>query len=176
MKLHSLNRKVHYWASVFVAVPLLVIVCTGILLQVKKNFDWVQPPEIAGAVTEPALCLSRVIEICAAIPEAQISGWDDVARVEVRPGKALLKVVSTNRCEIQLCASTGNLLQIAHRRSDLIESLHDGSWFHPAAKLWVFLPAGVVLLGLLLTGVFLFFVPILAKRRGRLVRAAASRG
>lgn len=39
MKLHHLNRKVHYWASVFIAAPLLVIVCTGILLQVKKNFD-----------------------------------------------------------------------------------------------------------------------------------------
>lgn len=83
------------------------------------------------------------------------------------PGKGLLKVVSTNRCEIQLCASTGNLLQIAQRRSDLIESLHDGSWFHPAAKLWVFLPVGVVLLGLLLTGLYLFFVPILANSPGQ---------
>lgn len=175
MKLHLLNRKIHYWASIFAAAPLLVIVCSGLLLQLKKNVAWVQPPEMGGAIAEPEVCLPRILDICLAIPEAQIGGWSDIKRVEVRPAKGMLKVVSANRCEIQLCVSTGSVLAVAHRRSDLIESIHDGSWFHPAAKLGLFLPVGVVLLGLLLTGLYLFLSPILAQRRGRIARAAAKK-
>jgi hypothetical protein len=58
-------------------------------------------------------------------------------------------------------------LQTARRHSDLIESVHDGSYFHPRFKLWVFLPAGLMLALLLLTGLPLFFQPYLARRRRR---------
>ena len=49
---------------------------------------------------------------------------------------------------------------MAYRRSDLIESLHDGSWFHDRAKLWVFLPTAAVVLMLWGTGIYLFFLPL----------------
>ncbi|MFT5130288.1 MAG: hypothetical protein ACI8W8_003917 [Rhodothermales bacterium] len=42
---------------------------------------------------------------------------------------------------------------MAFRRSDLIESIHDGSYFNDHFKLWVFLPAGIVLAALLVTGI-----------------------
>ncbi len=57
------------------------------------------------------------------------------------------------------------MLQVAYRRSDLIESIHDGSFFHDRAKLWVFLPAGLILIGLWVTGVYLWLLPHLVKRR-----------
>lgn len=165
MKPHIFFRRVHYWASIPIAIPLLIIICTGVLLQMKKNLTWVQPAEQRAKTGEPALALSQVLEISRGVPQAQIEGWDDVSRVEVRPGRGIIKVVSANRTEIQLDAHNGSVLQVAHRRSDLIESIHDGSWFHPLAKLGLFLPVALVLLGMLLTGVYLFFVPILAKRR-----------
>ena len=49
------------------------------------------------------------------------------------------------RWEVQLNADTGEVLHTAIRRSDVIESIHDGSWFHESFKLWVFLPAGIIL-------------------------------
>jgi hypothetical protein len=49
----------------------------------------------------------------------------------------------------------------------MIEAIHDGSWFHDAAKLWIFLPAAFVLLLLWLTGIYLFFLPIFTRRRQR---------
>ncbi len=59
--------------------------------------------------------------------------------------------------------------------SDWIESLHDGSWFGGEfAKLGVFLPAAAVLLGLWVTGVYLFFMPVLKKRANRKSRALRS--
>jgi hypothetical protein len=91
----------------------------------------------------------------------------------VRPDKGLVKVNARNHWELQLDAATGQRLQVAYRRSDLLESLHDGSWFHPNAKLWVFLPAGFVLLGPWITGAYLFLLPFRA-RRARSRRAAAS--
>lgn len=41
---------------------------------------------------------------------------------------------------------------MAYRRNELIESLHDGSWFHKHAKLWI-------------SGIYLFVAPLLKKRK-----------
>jgi hypothetical protein len=82
MKLHSLNRKVHYWISFAVALPALVIFCTGILLQMKKQFAWVQPAELRGSGSEPALEFFRILEICRNVPEAEAREWADINRVD----------------------------------------------------------------------------------------------
>jgi hypothetical protein len=49
----------------------------------------------------------------------------------------------------------------------MIESIHDGSWLHEGIKLWVFLPAGLTLLLLWMTGMYLFVLPYLVKWRRR---------
>ncbi len=165
MKPHIFFRRVHYWASLPIALPILVIIATGLVLQLKKSLPWVQPVERRGVAADPALSMPQILGIARAVPGADIATWDDVYRLEIRPGRGLVKVVASNRVEIQIDASTGRVLQVAQRRSDLIESLHDGSWFHPLVKSWVFIPAGLALLGMLVTGVYLFLVPILAKRR-----------
>ena len=40
-----LSRKAHRWGAIAVALPFLVVIATGILLQLKKNWSWVQPVE-----------------------------------------------------------------------------------------------------------------------------------
>ena len=58
------------------------------------------------------------------------------------------------------------MLQTAYRRSDLIESIHDGSFFAGDwTKLGLFLPSGIALLLLWLTGLWMFWLPISVKRR-----------
>jgi len=47
--------------------------------------------------------------------------------------------------EAQVDLGTGAIMHVAYRRSDLIESIHDGSWFHDSAKLWLFFPSGILL-------------------------------
>ena len=175
MKFHVLNRKVHYWLSVVVAGPLLVVIGTGILLQLKKQVAWVQPPEQRGGGKTPALEFGTVLAICRDVPEAEVQTWEDIQRIDVRPSKGMMKVWAKNGWEIQIDSQTGKVLQVAYRRSDLLESIHDGSWFHDAVKYWLFLPAAIVLLVMLLTGAYLFVLPFLVRgRRKRVPEATAS--
>jgi hypothetical protein len=102
------------------------------------------------------------------VPKAQVESWDDIDRLDVRPGKGMLKVRCKNRWEVQLDTKTGEVLRAAYRRSDLIESIHDGSFFRDRAKLWLFLPSALVLAILWFTGLYLFVLPYYAKwRNGR---------
>ncbi len=149
------------------AVPLALVIGTGILLLLKKDVEWIQPPTQAGSTSEPGLSFDRILDVVRTVPEAGIRSWDDIERVDVRPSNGMLKVRAKNRWEIQLDAKTGAILQVAYRRSDLIESLHDGTFFHDKAKLWVLLPNAVVLLGMWLTGIYLFLLPYRARRRRR---------
>ncbi|WP_411826418.1 PepSY domain-containing protein [Luteolibacter sp. AS25] len=162
-----LNRKVHYWGAMVCALPVLIVIITGIFLLLKKEFSWIQPATMVGAAEVPTLGFGEILERSKDVPEAEISSWEDIKLVDVRPSKGILKVRAENGWEVQLDHTTGEVLQTAYRRSDLIESLHDGTFFHDAAKLWVFLPSAIVLLVLWVTGIYLFCLPLLAKRNRR---------
>lgn len=174
MKFPILNRKIHYWLSLFIALPAAVIFCSGILLQLKKQIHWVQPTEHRGEEGVPALTFDEILRICRTVPEARIRGWDDVNRIDVRVGRGILKVSAKSSWEIQIDSSSGQVLQAAYRRSDMIEAIHDGSWFHDIAKYGLFLPAGICLLLLWATGLYLFVLPYTVRwRRSRGSRAAS---
>jgi len=158
-------RRLHRWATVLVVVPFLIVLVSGLLLQVKKEFDWVQPPTQTGTPGAPTLAYSAILDAARGVEKAGITSWRDVDRLDVRPDDGVVKVRGTNGWEVQLDAQTGAVLHVAQRRSDLIESIHDGSWFHDAAKLWIFLPSAALVLGLWLTGVYLFYLPYGARWR-----------
>ena len=161
-------RKTHYWASLLVAVPLIVVIGSGILLLLKKEIAWIQPSTMNGSGRIPIIEFERVFEAVAAVDAAGITRWEDIERLDVRPSKGVVKVRSHSHWEVQVDFVTGVVLQTAYRRSDLIESIHDGTFFHDAAKLWIFLPSAVVLLVMWLTGLYLFTVPRMATRRREL--------
>jgi len=165
--LTTLNRKIHHWGSTIIAVPLAIVLLTGVLLLLKKEFDWIQPPTIKGEQKGIGIAFDQILAAARTVPQAEIETWSDVDRLDVRPGKGMLKVRAENRWEIQLDANTGAVLQVAYRRSDLIESIHDGSFFGELAKFWVFLPSALALIGLWITGLVLFFHPYLVKARKR---------
>jgi len=170
------SRKLHRWGAIGVAVPLLIVIGSGIFLQLKKDWAWVQPPTQRGAGGDPSLTFDEILAVAVEVEEAGWSGWDDINRLDVRPGRGVVKVRGNNRWEVQIDTTTGAVLSSTYRRSDLIESIHDGSWFHDKAKLWIFLPSGVILFALWITGMYLWILPIWAKRAGRIRRAAKEAG
>ncbi len=174
MKASRLNRIVHRWGSILIALPTLCVLSTGVLLQLKKQSSWIQPVTKRGSEVAPVLSFTRILEIGQSVPEAQIESWDDIDRLDVRPGKGVVKIRAKNRWEVQVDTSTGKILQVAFRRSDLIESIHDGSFFSDTAKLGIFLPSALILLILWGTGIYLFFLPHLAKRKMRLMRKTSN--
>ncbi len=165
MKLSKLSRLSHRWGSIIALLPITIIIFSGIVLQLKKESAYIQPPTQRGAGTEPTIGFERILEVARTVPEAEIESWEDVDRLDVRPGKGVVKVQCKNRYEVQIDTETAEILQVAFRRSDLIESIHDGSYFNDHFKLWVFLPAGIVLAALVITGVHLFLLPYLARRK-----------
>ncbi len=172
MKPSRLNRIIHRWGSIATSIPVLIVLVSGVVLQLKKESSWIQPKTQVGSDQTPRISFSQILAVVQTVPEAEVQGWDDIERMDVRPGKGMLKVQCKNRWEVQLDAATGDVLQVAFRRSDLIESIHDGSFFSDAAKLGVFLPTAIVLVVLWVTGVYLFFLPHLAKRKKRLRQTA----
>jgi hypothetical protein len=164
MRFNVLNRKIHYWATPIIALPLLVIVGSGLLLQVKKQWSFVQPPEHRGGASEPKIELSGILNALKSMPDVNVKNWDDVDRIDVRPKKGVAKVLLKTGYEVQVDLADGRILQTAYRRSDLIESVHDGSFFGGHyLKLGLFLPTALGLLLMWLSGVWMFWVPFSVK-------------
>lgn len=167
MKAKIVNRKVHRWAAIATALPVIIVIVTGIILQVKKEFDWIQPPTQHGSTSELVLSFDQILDVVSKVPEVDLTSWDDINRLDVRPGKGIIKVRGNNDWEVQLDSKTGDVLQVAVRRSDFIESIHDGSFFHESFKLWVFLPTAVILAAMWGTGIYLFLLPYMLKAKQR---------
>ena len=63
MKYNRLNRKIHYWGSAICALPILIVIITGLLLLFKKDSDWIQPPTIRGIAKQPEISFIEVLEV-----------------------------------------------------------------------------------------------------------------
>lgn len=172
MRLRVVLRQVHHWSSVVLAVPLLIMIGAGVLLMLKKESAWIQPPSVTGVKPDavPMAGFDALFEAARSVEQAGITSWPDLARVDVKPGKGIAKFVSVTNWEVQVDTHTASVLRLAYRRSDIIEAIHDGSYFGPWVKLGLFLPTGVLLFIMWATGIYLFALPHLkraAKRRRR---------
>lgn len=164
-------RKIHRWGAIIIALPFLVVLISGLFLQLKKDVAWIQPESMQGISDTPTISFEEILEAAKDIPEAEISAWSDIDRLDVRPDKGIVKVRAVNHWEIQIDSQTGKVLQSSYRRSDVIEALHDGSWFHDSVKLWIFLPTGIIVTVLWITGIYMFFLPMISKRKNRIRKA-----
>ena len=166
MRFTVLNRKIHYWVSALITIPLIIVICSGILLQLKKHWNWVQPKEQWGTTTSPNISIESILASVQGVQELSVSGWDDIKRMDVRPDRGIVKVWLQNGWEVQVDLGSGQVLQAAYRRSDLIESIHDGSFFAGnISKLFIFLPSGILLLLMWITGFILFWRPFIIRSR-----------
>ena len=55
------NRKLHRWGAVIIALPLIIVVASGLLLQFKKQSDWIQPPTRTGSPGELTVGFDRIL-------------------------------------------------------------------------------------------------------------------
>lgn len=175
MNWNLLSRRIHYWITPFLAIPILIILCSGILLQVKKQWSWVQPPEQRGKGSVPHIDFPTMLHSIQQQDQATVAGWDDVQRIDVRPAKGMAKVTLKSGWEVQVDLQDGSILQTAVRRSDWIESIHDGSFFAgDTTKLGVFLPSAIALAVLWVTGLWMFWLPFSVRRKRKLRKGATT--
>lgn len=161
------TRKMHRWLAAIFSIPMLLVILSGLLLQVKKQVAWVQPPTQRGVTDSvtPSQNWEEILDAVRRVSEAEVESWGDIDRLDMQPSRGIAKVRCNNHWEVQVDLQTGETLSSTMRRSDLIESLHDGSFFSDSAKLWVFLPNGIALLILWLSGSWLWYLPFRVKRR-----------
>lgn len=173
MSLNVLNRKLHYWGSAIIAIPLLLVIATGVILQLKKDWAWVQPVEHRGREKAPVIELSDILNAVRnhSHPEVNVQGWEDIKRLDVRPDRGVAKATLQNDWEVQVDTTDGRIMQVAYRRSDFLEALHDGSFISDGYKLWIVFPSSLILLFLWGSGVWMWIWPIINKRRVRARKA-----
>jgi len=176
MSANVLNRKLHYWGSAIIALPILAVIVTGLLLQMKKHWTWVQPVEHRGTTQAPVIELSDILKAIKdhQHPDVSVQSWADIKRLDVRPDRGVAKATLQSDHEVQVDLGTGRVMQVAYRRSDWIESIHDGSIFGDWVKLGVVLPSALVLLLLWGSGVWMWVYPFIGRRRVRQQRAAVA--
>jgi uncharacterized iron-regulated membrane protein len=172
VKLIVLNRTLHYWGAALIALPLLFVISTGLLLQLKKNSEWIQPKENRGTGKVPVVNFDQIFEAVKQAPGLNVTSWDQIDRLDVRPDKGMVKIRMRDNHEVQVDLGTGKLLQVAFRRSDIIETIHDGSIVGNWMKLGIILPSGFILLFLWLSGIWMWVHPLLNRRKVRLRKAA----
>jgi len=165
MKFSKLNRSTHNWLSIIIVMPALLIFVTGILLVFKKDIDWIQPPSRKGhSIATPVLPMAEPLKQATSTPQAQNFDWHQFERIEFKPSKGIIKFVTPALWEIQIDPTTGKILSVEKRRSDLIESLHDGSFFGDFVKYFLSFPTAIILILLSFTGLYMFFLPIMKKK------------
>ena len=157
-------RKFHRYTGLLLAVLLLISAVTGILLSLKKDVDLIQPPTIKGVNKDLSTWKSvselsnlATTEFYKAHPDQQ---GNIIDRLDVRPSKGMVKVLfEEGNWEVQIDGTTGEVLSIAKRYSDWIESLHDGSIISDGFKLLSMNVLGIGVLILIASGVWLWYGP-----------------
>ncbi len=132
-KLIRVFRKIHRTTAIMLFVFFFFIAGTGILLGWKKHSNGKLLPETKkGTSTELTdwLPLDSLYRNACLILHDSVSPdlSTEIERIDVRKDMGSVKFVFKNHnYGIQLDGATGELLQVAKRRSDFIENLHDFS-------------------------------------------------
>ena len=154
--------------GILLSLVFLNIAVSGILLLKKKDFAWIQPPTMTGTegTVRDFIDTPRLFEIVFSQGNANFRNIDDVDRVDFRPDKRVFKVRSKhNYAEIQVDAVTGGILSVDSRASDLLESLHDGSYFAESVHAILMPVTGGGLILLSISGLYLWLATWMRKRR-----------
>lgn len=168
MSRSSKLRKIHYWVALPLIATMLVIAVSGSLLAVRKSFASLQPPTRQGV--KPGDLRRPVGDLVAAVrrvPGHETVAWTDVDRIDVRPGDGIAKVILKSRTEIQVDLHSGAVLQTGYRTSDWLETIHDFTFVGGWGRYTFSLGSGIALLAMVVTGAYMFALPILVRRRKR---------
>lgn len=168
-RLLRIYRQWHRYFGVGLAFFLTISAITGILLSLKKDVDIIQPPTQKGVEKDLANWKS-IDELALLAKTAFYEKYPDqegnpINRIDVRPSKGIAKVLfKKGYWEVQIDGGNGQILSIAKRHSDWIESLHDGSIVSDFFKLLSMNILGFGLLLIIATGWWLWYGPRLMRK------------
>ena len=170
-------RTIHRSLGIFLFVIFIIVSLSGLLLGWKKNTGgMIHPESYKGISTDISKWLpidSLQTLAFKAIKEAAGEDIDlTLNRIDARPNKGMVKFVFDNHYNgVQVDGTTGEILQITRRNSDLVEDIHDGSlldrWFGTDGEILKLIYTTIIGLALLLfslTGFWLWIGPKMIRR------------
>ncbi|MEM6254073.1 MAG: PepSY-associated TM helix domain-containing protein [Cyanobacteria bacterium P01_D01_bin.156] len=155
LRLKAWLLKYHFWLGWIVIIPWAFVISSGLLLQVRYEVPWVMPVQQQGQGIVPQMEFVQVLETARQTSNFNVQDWKDVWRVYVYPNKGITTIRAKNRQELQVDSSTGEVLQVAIRRTDWLEDIHEGKWM--GLNLTFFLPVHILSLFLWLTGTIIAY-------------------
>ena len=177
-KLLRLFRKIHRTTGACLFVFFFVVSLTGLLLGWKKHSSGLilsKSHEGTSTDLKDWLPIDSLHKNACKILHDSISAKLSLRlnRIDIRQDKGMVKFTFLDHFwGLQLDGTTGQLLHIERRRSDFIESLHDGSildhYFgtdHEQIKLVYTSVMGVALFVFTITGFWLWYGPKRMRRR-----------
>lgn len=169
-------RALHRMTGALLFAFFFFIAVSGLFLGWKKHSGGTILPNTqrgSSAALADWLSADSLARIAKAAVKPEL-GAVAIDRMDARPGKGVVKVrFKGHYTEVQVDAATGAVLQIAQRRSDWLEGLHDGSllesWLGLKGgyfKVFYTTVMGSALLIFTITGFWLWYGPK-KLRRGR---------
>ena len=144
-------RKYHRIISLVIFLPFLLMVITGLLLQVRQNAEFIQPKAVKMEFQKGQSLLSFENIISASkVSEKEID------QIIYKPEKFHLALRLKNGNELQIHPQTGEILKSSPRLTGLLIDLHQGSFFSSLGQYLIFLPAGLGVLFLLISGLIIY--------------------
>ena len=173
-----LFRKFHRQIAIVLFAFFLMVSLTGLLLGWKKNsFGLILPATSKGVSADLKTWLSfdslQTIAFNTLHDSIDANLSTELERIDARPAKGIVKFVfEDDYWEIQLDGTTGKVLQITRRHSDILENIHDGTILdvlfntkNDPFKLSYTTTMGVALLMLTITGFWLWYGPKKLRRQ-----------
>jgi len=160
MKFTKLNRTIHNWISIFIAMPLLLVIVSGMFLMLKKDVEWIQPSSVRGENSEtPTVSHAELLVAATSTEPTKGMVWADFDRIDYKTDRGMVKFITADGWEVQVDTTNASVLSVKERRSDFFEKLHDGTWFGDWMKYYILIPSAICLFTLWITGLYMFIYP-----------------
>jgi hypothetical protein len=166
-------RQLHKWVSIPLFLFLFLIGVTGLLLGWKKQTNLI-PATVNGFSNKSNdwLSIDSLQNIAIRYSMDSLKLPTKIDRLDIRPSKGIMKIVFAQHfIELQLDCTTGEVVSIKTRFSDILEKIHDGSIIDyvfqnnsDSVKLGYTTCVSLGLILLSFTGFWLWFNPIRIKK------------
>jgi len=144
-------RKYHRIISLIVALPLALIVLSGLILQLRQQFDFIQPKTITME-KNPGVRFLTIEEMIVASNEPP----ENIDQIIFKPKKFHLAMRLVSGNEIQIHPQTGEILKNSPRYTNFLIDLHQGSFLGNWYQYLIVFPTGLALAFLLISGLLIY--------------------
>lgn len=154
----------HRYFSMIFLLPLLLIAVTGFLLSIRSYTPWIQAPAVKATPGWPSVNLETLWVKAQNISDADLKTFNNLKSIEIRPKSGTIHFRAQNGYEIQFDGQTGEILSSAKRWTPFLVKIHEGTFLPNLLKNIIFIPAGLVLIFLSMTGLYIFLKSLKAKK------------